>query len=93
MKKLYGVLDRVAQELTGRHMYLVMAFKTDPEAARYFSDAINDESSVLNKHPSDYALLYLGQILDTGEIRPETPSIVVTGDALIAAQDKIKLEA
>lgn len=86
MKKLYAILDRIANELVGLRMYTIMCFRTDEEAARYFSDAINDTSSILNKHPSDYTLVRLGQIDDLGNITATKPELVITGDTLLALQ-------
>lgn len=83
---LYAINDRVAQSLVGRAMYLVMAFRTDAEAARYFADGINDKSSMLHQHPADFELIYLGTISEGGEITPEPRRIIITGDALIATQ-------
>lgn len=83
---LYAIRDRIAQELVGRMMYCVMSFNTPAQAARYFADAVNDESSVLNKHPGDYELIHLGTITHDGTITPDPISIIITGDALIATQ-------
>lgn len=85
-KGLYAIYDRIANDLIGRAMYLLMVFKTDAEAARYFADAVNDETSILNKHPSDYALIHVGTISEGGEITAEPKRIIITGDALIATQ-------
>lgn len=97
MKNLYAIRDRIAEELVGRAMYLLLCFRTDQEAARYFADAINDETSILHKHPSDYELLKLGTVNEHGYIKPHAePSIVITGDALVALQaeqHKLKVEA
>lgn len=84
MKRLYAILDRIANELVALRMYQVMSFRTDPEATRYFADAINDETSILHKHPDDYALLYLGEITDTGAINSTQPQIIVTGGQIAA---------
>lgn len=89
MKKLFAIFDRIAQEIVGRQMYAVMTFRTNEEAARYFADAINDETSVLHQHPSDYSLIFIGEISPSGNITAKhNAEIVVTGDALIALQDK-----
>lgn len=87
MKTIYAIRDRVAQELTGLQMYALMLFRTPEQAARYFSDAVNDPTSILNKHPADYELIVCGTISDNGVIQafPE-PQLVVTGDTLLALQ-------
>lgn len=86
-KGIYAIRDRVAGELVGMRMYLLMIFRTPQEAARYFADAINDTSSILNKHPGDYELVTLGAISEGGEITPDAAKIVITGDALVATQE------
>lgn len=93
MKNIYAIRDRVAQEIVGLRMYALMCFRTNEEAARYFSDAINDESSMLNKHPQDYELIHVGLVNDEGTITPlSAPQLIITGDTLLALQ-KPKLVA
>lgn len=93
MKKLYAIRDRLANELVGLRMYTVMCFRTNEEATRYFADAINDPTSILNKHPADYELLHLGLINDNGYLggvdgvpTKQDPVIIVTGDTVLALQ-------
>lgn len=88
MKKIFAIRDRVANDLLTMQMYTLMTFKTNEQAARYFADAILDKSSVLNRHPGDYELLYLGTVDDNGYLIPNTPdpALVLTGDTLIALQ-------
>lgn len=90
MKKIYAIYDRVAKEIVGLQMYALFLFRTDNQAARYFSDAINDKTSILHKHPSDYDLRCIGHITEEGNIVPQDPekNIVLTGDALLAAQEQ-----
>lgn len=90
MKTIYAIRDRIANELVGMSMYMLFVFRTDQQAVRYFADAINDKTSILNKHPADYELVALGIISDTddGPIMKAGPTtIIITGDALIAAQE------
>lgn len=87
MKSLYAINDRVAGEIVGLSMYLIMCFRTDQQATRYFADAINDEKSILNKHPGDYELLRLGTINEKGQIAISAePQVILTGDTIIALQ-------
>lgn len=89
MKNIYAIRDRIAGEITGMRMYSLMVFRTDQEAARYFADAINDTTSILNKHPADYELIYCGQVDDDGTIRPREigqQAFIVSGDTLLAVQ-------
>lgn len=92
MKKIFGIRDRVAQELVGLRMYSLMVFRTNEEAARYFSDAINDTTSILNKHPADYELIDVGTVTDDGLIIGKTPELIITGDTLVALQKNAPLE-
>lgn len=87
MKYIYAIYDRIAAEYVGLRMYQLMVFRTDQEAARYFADAINDTTSILNKHPSDYDLRNLGHITAEGYIRStDDHQIIITGDALVGLQ-------
>lgn len=87
MKTIYAIRDRVANDLVGNQMYTLFVFRTDPQAVRYFADAILDASSVLAKHTGDYELLALGTLADDGTLRAQnTPKLIITGDALVAAQ-------
>lgn len=88
MRKIYAIRDRVAREIAGHRMYSLMTFRTNEEAARYFADAVNDTTSILNKHPHDYDLALCGEVDDDGKITPVegTPVILVTGDTLLAVQ-------
>lgn len=89
MNHLYAIRDGVAQALTGMAMYMVMCFRTDVQAARYFSDAVNDKSSILNRHPQDYDLIRIGSVDDNGKIDAlTTPQVIINGAAVLAVQDK-----
>ena len=85
-KTIYAIRDRVANDLIGNQMYLLMIFRTDAQAVRYFADAVLDDKSILNKHPTDYELLALGTISEGGDITSDTPRVVITGDTLVATQ-------
>lgn len=83
MKQIYGIRDRLAGALVGNAMYLLMCFRTEQEATRYFADAIFDEKSILAKHPADYELVCCGTLDEDGTIvQLDTPAIVVTGDTI-----------
>lgn len=86
MKQIYAINDRIANELVGLRMYVLMAFRTDQEAARYFADAINDTTSLLNKHPNDFELVKLAHLSAAGDLVAATRTVIITGDALIATQ-------
>lgn len=86
MRHIYAINDRIANELVGLRMYILMCFRTDAEAARYFADAVNDTTSILNKHPQDYELLKLGHLDANDELTKTDRTLIITGDQLIALQ-------
>lgn len=87
MKKLYAILDSVAGDIVALRMYSLMTFRTHEEAARYFADAINDTSSILNKHPQDYVLIHCGNLAEDGKIDALwAPEQIVRGDTVLALQ-------
>lgn len=90
---VYAIRDRIAGALLGMQMYLLLCFRTDQQAARYFSDAINDNSSVLNKHPADYELIRCGSVTDDGNMIPIPPTLILTGDTLVAIQEDTSAKA
>lgn len=91
MKTIYAIRDKLANELVGMNMYMLFIFRTDQQAVRYFADAINDKTSVLHKHAGDYELVALGILAQTANSHEvikgtEVPVVIITGDALLAAQ-------
>lgn len=86
MRHIYAINDRIANELVGMRMYCLMLFRTDTEAARYFADAINDTTSILNKHPADYELIKLGHVTADDLLITTSRTVIITGDVLVAAQ-------
>ena len=55
--------------------------RTDGEATRGFSQAVNQDGTPFNQHPGDYTLFRIGKFDDqTAIIEPETP--VTLGNAL-----------
>lgn len=84
MKTIYAIRDRVANDLAG--YYPLVVFRTDAQAVRYFGDSAVAEKSAIGAHPQDYELIACGQIDDDGTIQHyATPTIVITGEALIEA--------
>lgn len=56
-------------------------------ATRAFRDAVNDPSTMLNKHPADYVLYEIGTWDDeTGVIECQTPQQI--GPAVMFKEDK-----
>lgn len=89
-RRVYAIRDRVSDDLVGRAMYLLMVFRNDAEAARYFADAVNDTTSIINKHPADYELVSIANLDDKGNFYPHDRAVVVTGDSVVALQEEIK---
>lgn len=88
---IYGIHDKASNSLVGMRMYSLMTFLTPVEATRYFADAINDTTSILNKHPEDYALVRLGTLEDgrNGETITEALDqyeYIITGNQIIGLQ-------
>lgn len=85
MKRIYAIRDRVANDLAGQFPLVCML--TDAQAVRYFGDSMQVERSAIAAHPEDYELIYVGFLKEDGTIISTPPAIVVTGAALIAAQE------
>lgn len=91
MKQIYAIRDRIAKDLVGMQMYILLVFRTDQQAARYFADAVNDKTSMLNKHPGDYELVKLGYLEHDNLSEPlinaaNEYTVIITGDAVVALQ-------
>lgn len=85
MKTIYAIRDRIANDLAG--YYPLATFRTDGQAVRYFADSAALDKSAIGQHPTDYELVKLGTVEDDGTITAlARPTIVITGDALIATQ-------
>lgn len=85
-QQLYAVHDKIADALTGG----VMVFSHDAPAIRVFVDALSEPTSILAKHPDDFALLCLGEIAEPNSVDNATPypavlayppRVVLTGSA------------
>lgn len=81
MKTIYAIYDNKAAELTGG----VILVNADPAAIRMFSDAANDQKTLISKHVQDFDLIALGQMGDDLNIEPGF-RVVLTGKAWAAAQ-------
>lgn len=80
-QQLYAVYDNVAKALTGG----VMVFSHDAPAIRVFVDALSEPSSILSKHPDDFALICLGEIAepDTVDNATDLPAILAYGPRVV----------
>lgn len=61
-RQIYAVLDLVAQDIVGG----LMLFPHDAPVIRIFTDGLADPSTTLNKHPDDFALVCLGEVVAEG---------------------------
>lgn len=89
--RIYAIYDNKAKDFTGMQMYILMCFRTDQQAARYFADAVNDKSSILNKHPEDYDLVCLGHIEQDNLSAPLISALdeylpIINGQTLLTIQ-------
>lgn len=70
---LVSVLDLKAQYFSSP-----MTAKTDAEAVRLFTDAINQHDTSLHQHPEDYTLYKVAFFdTDTGEVTPVNPPLLL----------------
>jgi len=65
----------------------------DGQAMRSFKDISTDADHEIGKHPEDYTLYRLGIFNDnTGEFIPETPEVLATALAMVAASRNVDRE-
>lgn len=90
MRNIYAIRDRVAQDLAGLQIYMLLVFLTDAQAVRYFGDAITDPQSILARHPADYELILCGSVSTDGHLVSHEvghPKVIITGDTLVTAME------
>lgn len=63
IKQVYAVYDRVSQDVTGG----LMVFSHDAPAIRIFVDALSDANTILAKHPADFDLVCVGELVVPGD--------------------------
>jgi len=83
-RSLYAVYDTKSEGIVGG---LIME-RLDAPAIRAFHDALNPKSnSILSAHPTDFNLICLGSLEESGQIYPniDGPNIVATGAQWAAA--------
>lgn len=98
MNKIYAILDKKAQALTGG----LQLHRHEAAAVRVFSDIASDPQTTIARHPEDFELLCLG-LLNDEDVYDEKngvtpirsaytitattrPTVVITGAAWKAAQ-------
>lgn len=81
--EIYSVFDKKAL-VYGRPFFLL----NDATAIRAFTDLVNDPSTDVNRHPSDYQLFHVGSFEDTtgGLIGLDTITPMVNGNEVVAIQ-------
>lgn len=82
---LYAIIDLIADQIVGH----IMLFHAPGVAARMLSDVYSDPTSVIAKHPSDFALYRLGFLNDQNEIVPNK-DLIMSASALV--QNNLKIE-
>ena len=83
IKTLYSVYDIKA-------VFYGMPFeaKSDGDAARMFSGACKDQSSMLGQYPSDFQLFKVGSFDDhAGQMSSITPVFIMSGSEVFANAD------
>lgn len=71
---LYQVYDRRARNMLGP----IMAGQNEVAIARELSDHVNNDQTIIGKHPDDFDLVSLGrQDMDTGVIDAEPTPVFV----------------
>lgn len=84
--RLYAIYDTVARAIVGG----VHVCQRDEVAIRLFGDVASDNQTMIARHPSDYELLYLGELGDGAAgicVPTVAPVVVLTGAALLALRD------
>lgn len=87
MRKLYAVIDTLAQDITGT----VITLRNDAEAIRFFTDILSSNDNNVARHPLDHQLVCMGEIInDNGDIyladAHGTNTLVMTGEQWLATQ-------
>lgn len=95
MKKIYAVYDKVAEEIMDR----LLVFSHDAAAVRFFQDALQDQQTILHKHPEDFELRCCGELESDGGVHRQSmdgkqnyPCVVLSGASWLATQQPGQLE-
>lgn len=80
MNHIYALLDTVARDILGG----LHIFRHDAAAVRWFCDLAANEKTAIAAHPTDYELVYIGEVRlddETGipALIPAEPRTVLTG--------------
>lgn len=75
VRKIYAV-----QDVKAVYFLPPICLKSDGEAKRFFSDAVNDKQTVVGVHPEDFRLYNLGEFDDnSGKITAVEPLFLANG--------------
>lgn len=66
-RNIYAIVDLKAHDLAGE----IFTQTHDQIAIRQFADAVSNEKSILHRHPQDFALFRMGEILEQGIAPPD----------------------
>lgn len=80
---LYAIVDEVADAIIGG----IQLHKHDAAAIRTFGDIARTEGSMINRHPTDFALMRVGFLMDDHRIDAlPSAELVLTGAQWQSAQ-------
>lgn len=79
------VIDNVAKDVVGPVLY----FHHNAPAIRFFTDAVQDPTTPLNKHPEDYYLRQIALLQDDLSITIDN-QIIVTGAEVLEQLRKLE---
>lgn len=83
-KNVYCILDNKACAVVGG----LHLFAHPAAAVRFFSDIASAPDTMVNRHPGDHDLLFIGALdEETGVLTSQDPEVVLTGAAWKAAKD------
>lgn len=87
-KKIYAIYDTMAQAITGP----LWTFGHDAAAIRTFNDLASDNRTEIAKHPADYNLILLGELVDETTILPHSETILEGSQWLALNQKSTQTE-
>lgn len=84
--KIFSIYDAAVET------YLNPFFaKTMGSAIRSFSDGVNDETTMFNKHANDYTLYQIGEFdEDSGAVVGHPPKKLITGPEVLVSTGEIE---
>lgn len=84
-QKLYSIYDSV-----GGMFVPPFTARNEADAVRMFRTSVNDPSTNLNKYPTDFFLMELGEMdMTTGDIKSDKARKICMGAELLSRSDNI----